>query len=391
MKTHFSQFDRFLNKKMRSSPFLGRKEWRGGPVVAFLLALLLLCTAAAPSTAAASNFNATLFPAWTKNKTEWRSRLYNSLRLTPWQVQLLEGALDARDALKAPVTLAADAAVLAAADAAFAAERAKYNSTFQREVVAPLEKAANETSVTIGRARVSALNKTEIALRAGVASIAAASSSPASPSFLHPLASSPPALLLADKLNVSANAVAKRIATLTTIEQYRAAAAVAKAGASGAPAPLPAIVFGAAPEQIGTSTAVASRAELGTAGSEAGAEQLDWTPMGPDGPGGGRVGNGRSGRGGGLGGSSSPSPLPLGPKDDHPSWLVHGGEDAEIAEWVAAKPRVEAEAATESEKERALRLAEWIEAAPHSLREDFESAAEAEESGDFITISPDVR
>ena len=165
-----------------SSSSLGRKA-RRGPLLLFrataaaaAAALLLLCVAspstsvasaaAAPSPIAADVF---LPPAWTHNKTEWRSRLYNSLRLTPWQVRLLEGALDARDALKAPLTLAADAAVLAVANATFAAKRASYNSTFQRTVVAPLEQAANETSLKVEKARVSALNKTELALRAGAA------------------------------------------------------------------------------------------------------------------------------------------------------------------------------------------------------------------------------
>jgi len=361
-------------------------------VAAAVALLLFLLFAATPSTpAAAATANAAFPPAWTHNKTEWRSRLYNSLRLTPWQVRLLEGALDARDAVKAPLTFAADAAALAVANATFAAKRQHANSTIQQLVAAPLERAANETISKVDKARVSALNKTEIALRAGVASL----SSPASPSrFLHPLAASPPALLLADKLNVSANAVAKRIATLTTIEQYRAAAAAAKAGASGLPPPLPAITFGSAPEQIGTSTAAATKVPQLAAARRAGeggenAQELpDWTPMGPG-----------SGKGASA---SSPPPLPVPPLPrDHPSWLVHGGDDGEIAEWVAAAPGgfvgagsgAGATAVTGTRADdgaRALRLAEWIEGAPRPLLEDLESgAAEGDEGGEFVTIGPD--
>ena len=358
--------------------------------VTCLLALLLLCaTSTSATSASASAATATAFavPAWTHNKTEWRTRLYNSLRLTPWQVRLLEGALDARDAIKAPLTLAADAVALAVANATYAAKRQRVNSTFQRVFVAPVEKAANETSSKIEKARVSALNKTEIALRAGAASIYSSSSS--SPPFLHPLAASAPALLLAGKLNVSANAVAKRISTLTTIEQYRAAAAAAKAGASGLPPPFPAIVFGAAPEQIGTSTAAASRAELVPSSAE-GAVQLDWTPMGPDSDKGASPSSSPSS-------PSSPIPSPLPPlPQDHPSWLVYGGDDAEIAEWVAARPESFEAGADLNEKERTLRLAEWLEAAPGPLLDDIleesKSASEAaDEGGEFVTISPEVR
>ena len=365
-------------------------------------------------------------PAWIQNKTEWRIRLYNSLRLTPSQVQLLEGALDALDALKAPLTLAADAALLAAANETFAAKRPHVNSSFYKSVVSPLEKHANKTVVGIEEARVRLLNKTEIALRAGASAVSASSlssSSSSSPSFFHPLATSPAALLLAQKLNVSADAVAKRIATLTTIQQYRAAAAVAKAGASGTLRdPLPAIHFSPQPEQVGTSSAVASKAELGPSPGT-GAEQLDWTPLGPDGQpaGGGGVIRGGGGRGPPLSSSSSTfaakiSSLLLPPHpEEHPSWLVHAEEDAEIAEWVASKPRMEKEeggaeggmtggrkaaaaaaAAAEKQKQQklALRLAEWIEAAPASLREDLGSdaaAAEDKSGGEFVTINAEVR
>ena len=149
----------------------------GGLRLVRLLVMLCCTTSASVASAVTTNSNtANIFPpAWTHNKTEWRSRLYNSLRLTPWQVELLEGALDARDALKAPLSLAADGAALAIADAAFAARREHANSTFRRAVATPLERAANETVFKVEKARVDLLNKTEIALRAGVNSI---SSSP---------------------------------------------------------------------------------------------------------------------------------------------------------------------------------------------------------------------
>jgi len=345
------------------------------------LALVLLSTLSAEATFAnAFPPNSSFPPQWTKNKTEWKIRLYNSLRLTPWQVELLEVVLDSRDLAKAPLTAAADAVALAVSNATLSMKKADYNSSFEKNVVRPIEQIKNATVYAIEGARVSLLNKTEIALRSGVAAIEDAAVSVANgsspPFFFHPLAATPAAALLARKLNVSANVVAKRIATLTTIEQYRVAAAIAKATATGAAsAPLGDVVFVQYPSPISTSSAVV----VGASAAVGDVEQPERTPMGPD-----RIES-----------VGAPAPLTeLPPRlEKHPSWLVHESDDDDIAEWISAKPKALQDYSSSADPLHVLKLANWIRSVPKALLNDIAASGDEQrswksEESDFIGITP---
>ena len=341
-------------------------------LVALFVSSPLFCSAAASSSSSSSPFP----PSWalSKNKTELRARFYDSLRLAPWEVQLIDGALDARDAAKAPLVAAKDAATLAVANATFAFKRANANSTFTQQVVEPIRKSTEETAKEIERARVSALNKTQNALRAGAASISSAYVSAAdannstffNPFRIHPLSATAVAQLLAEKLNVSANVVARRIATLTTIQEYREAAAQAKAAAAGvAPAPVPTLKFMAAPLSSTTKSSSSPVASSSSPPSSASP-----SASAPD---------------------VAPAPLP--PRlASHPSWLVHDSDDHDIAEWVAAKPARDAAASSKAP------FAAWLERVPLTLFDDavFSSSSSSEnikeEEEGFTTITrADIR
>ena len=138
-------------------------------IAAAAAATLLILFAAAATSAQPITVTVAQPPAWTRNKTEWRSRLYNSLRLTPAQVGALETVLDARDALRAPLKNASWTLARAAATA----ERAKpRNATLEQALVKPLLSLENSTVVAVTRAKENALNATEIKLRAAATAVA---------------------------------------------------------------------------------------------------------------------------------------------------------------------------------------------------------------------------
>ena len=138
-------------------------------IAAAAAATLLVLFAAAATSAQPITVTVAQPPAWTRNKTEWRSRLYNSLRLTPAQVGALETVLDARDALRAPLKNASWTLARAAATA----ERAKpRNATLEQALVKPLLSLENSTVVAVTRAKENALNATEIKLRAAATAVA---------------------------------------------------------------------------------------------------------------------------------------------------------------------------------------------------------------------------
>ena len=143
-------------------------------IAAAAAATLLVLFAAAATSAQPITVTVAQPPAWTRNKTEWRSRLYNSLRLTPAQVGALETVLDARDALRAPLKNASWTLARAAATA----ERAKpRNATLEQALVKPLLSLENSTVVAVTRAKENALNATEIKLRAAATAVASAGAS----------------------------------------------------------------------------------------------------------------------------------------------------------------------------------------------------------------------
>ena len=194
-------------------------------IAAAAAATLLVLFAAAATSAQPITVTVAQPPAWTRNKTEWRSRLYNSLRLTPAQVGALETVLDARDALRAPLKNASWTLARAAATA----ERAKpRNATLEQALVKPLLSLENSTVVAVTRAKENALNATEIKLRAAATAVASAGASAGGAAPVATVA----AALIAKALNLTADAVDRHLQDMLTVEQYRAAARRSKVQAA---------------------------------------------------------------------------------------------------------------------------------------------------------------
>ena len=366
------------------------------------LALLFVLFAATATSAQPLTVTVPQPPAWIYNKTEWRSRLYNSLRLTPAQVGALETVLDARDALKAPLKNATW--TLARATAATARAKAR-NATLARALVKPLISFENATVVAVTQAKERALNSTEIKLRAGATAVASAGAAAGAPATVA-------AALIAKALNLTADAVDKHLQDMLTVDQYRAAARRSKLQAaelsvaegkgafatlgsfaeSTAPVTTPPAPI-SAPLSEGTSAAAAAAAAAATQSPEdaaaaaaflAAAAALPTAEFDP-------VTSTTPVRDFNDGSEAASSP-PLAatavfakvggraPSAPHPSSLVDAS-DAEIASWLSERP---SSADSADESEHLSRVAAWVAAAEElSLDDDAEVssatyAAEAE-------------
>ena len=371
---------------------------------AVALLLFLVATAATSTSAQPVTITVPQPPAWIYNKTEWRSRLYNSLRLTPAQVRALETVLDARDALKVPIKNATWTAVRAAA----AAERAKLrNATVARAIAKPLLSLGNATVVAARTAKENALNATEIKLRAAATAVGAAGASAGDPGTVA-------AGLIASALNLTADAVDRHLQDMLTVEQYREAAWRSKAqakllssaeeqgefatlgsfseslapvttppapisapaaagGSSEAPSASEAAAAAAAANPQSPEDAAATEAFLAAAAALPKGEQpvTRTTPV--------RI-RGDSGAGASpsatvfakVGGTAPSSPGA--PPRAHPSSLVDAS-DAEIASWLSMRP---SEADSADEREHLDRVASWVAAAEElSLDDEFSDAERA--------------
>ena len=392
------------------------------------LLLALFCAAAASSSSSlllASAQPVTLAvpqpPAWIYNKTEWRSRLYNSLRLTPAQVQAFELVLDARDALKAPLRNATWQLAEAASNAA-RAKLQERNDTLARALIAnPLVQFGNATVGAVIRAKEGALNATEIKLREASSAVSAAAGASASGSSTSSSSKNPASMaatLIAKALNLTADAVDRRLQDLLTIEQYREAArrsraqaeALRSAEAQGKfatlgwfaesvapvttpPAPISSPVEGEAPQKSPEDAAAAAAA---VAKEAAALPRREWDPSTNT-----TVVRDNVAGSSSSSNSSSPVSVPLlstppaslfaevvlaRPSTSsstpisatpHPSSLVDAS-DAKIASWLSEKP-LEAESANDSE--HLSKVAAWVAAAPE---DELLSRSEVEKDEDEV-------
>ena len=387
------------------------------------VALLLFLVAAASTTStSAQPVTVPQPPAWIYNKTEWRSRLYNSLRLTPAQVEAFETVLDARDALKAPLRNA----TWSAARAAAAAERAKLrNATAARALAKPLLSLGNSTVVAARTAKANALNATEIKLRAAASAVSSAGASAGAPGTVA-------ASLIASALNLTADAVDRHLQDMLTVDQYREAAWRSKLQAQmlstaeeqGAfatlgsfsesvapvttpPAPISAPAAGAAASaSAGDSSAASSPAARATAANPhspedaAAAEaflaaaaalpKMEYLPATRTTP--VRESDGGDGSGSpavsvfAKVGGASKVPSSSSPSAVHPSSLVDAS-DAEIASWLSQRP---AEADSADESEHLDRLASWVAAAEELSLGDDEVSDAAEKEAAAADVDADA-
>jgi len=364
--------------------------------------LFFAAAAAAPASAQPATPTIPQPPAWIYNKTEWKSRLYNSLRLTPAQVGALETVLDARDTAKAPLQNATWNLARAASAAGRAKLRQRNATLLRTELVNPLLAFENATVVALTRAKESALNATEIKLRAAASGAASAGASDAAGVF-------PPATfaaaLIAQVFNLTADAVDRHLQDMLTIDQYRAAARRSKVQAAALASPEAQAEF-ATLGSFGESAAPVTTTPVpisAPAGSAAAASSS--TPLSPEDAAAAAAfleaaaalpkplldpvtsttpvrdaGDGSSASASASdaaplasvfaqmkmapASSSSSSSAPISP---HPASLVDAS-DADIASWLSERP---SEADSADEREHLSKLAAWVAAAEElSLGDD---------------------